>query len=156
MDLGNGPPPKLPGQRRRSNHSGTPHARGYVKIMVARHPTYLHRLVMESLLGRLLLPGEDVHHRDGHPRNDLPSNLELLGHWRHSRNHGPNRPLVSNCLLCGHRFPARHRCARPPATGLVAQRFRSRLCAQRHRRQAEAALASAGKPAQAVHLASTT
>lgn len=36
-----------------------------------------HRLVMESVLGRPLRPGENVHHRDGQKSNNDPANLEL-------------------------------------------------------------------------------
>jgi hypothetical protein len=38
----------------------------------------LHRLIMEARLGRFLEPGEVVHHRDGDPSNNDPSNLELF------------------------------------------------------------------------------
>lgn len=37
-----------------------------------------HRLVMEEKLGRLLLPEEVVHHIDGDPQNNDPSNLQLF------------------------------------------------------------------------------
>lgn len=36
-----------------------------------------HRLVMEGLLGRYLLPEEVVHHIDGDPSNNAPANLRL-------------------------------------------------------------------------------
>ena len=37
-----------------------------------------HRLVMEEKLGRLLLPSEVVHHKDGNKTNNHPDNLELF------------------------------------------------------------------------------
>ena len=37
-----------------------------------------HRLVAESVLGRLLEPGEVVHHRDRNKQNNDPSNLEVF------------------------------------------------------------------------------
>lgn len=46
-----------------------------------------HRLVMEVVLGRHLLPKEVVHHRDGDPQNNSPENLAVFQtnseHLRH-------------------------------------------------------------------------
>jgi len=37
-----------------------------------------HRLVMEKMIGRYLLPNEVVHHKDKNGKNNHPSNLQLF------------------------------------------------------------------------------
>ena len=60
---------------------------GYILVKADGHPhanrhgyVRLHRLVMEAMLGRYLLPEEVVHHKDGDPQNNDPDNLELFDH----------------------------------------------------------------------------
>ena len=59
---------------------------GYVEEYCPDHPSVQgrqnkrvlqHRLVMEQMLGRFLVEGENVHHRDGQRNNNAPGNLEL-------------------------------------------------------------------------------
>lgn len=68
--------------------------KGYVMIWNPEHPNatkhgYVaeHRLVAEKILGRLLKRREVVHHRDGNPANNHPSNLQVFDsnadHLRH-------------------------------------------------------------------------
>lgn len=59
---------------------------GYIDVYVPMHPLAKrpggkvaeHRLVMEVVLGRFLLPSEVVDHIDNHPQHNWPDNLRLF------------------------------------------------------------------------------
>ena len=46
-----------------------------------------HRVVAEQMLGRTLKPGEVVHHIDGNPRNNVPSNLFVFASQKEHAEH---------------------------------------------------------------------
>jgi hypothetical protein len=45
------------------------------------------RVVMESIIGRYLIPQELIHHKDGDRTNDDPGNLEIVSRVEHNRIH---------------------------------------------------------------------
>ena len=93
-----------------------------MQVTVARRrQRYLHRLVMEILLGRTLRPDEHVHHLDGNKANNRPSNLQLLSAGAHMSQTNRRHPLVRFCEWCGNPFLRHH-------TGNGEQRFCSRHC----------------------------
>jgi hypothetical protein len=60
----------------------------YIEIKVAQNVTeYEHRIIMEQVLGRKLLPNEVVHHIDGNGRNNVVSNLKVMFSSEHSKLH---------------------------------------------------------------------
>ena len=61
----------------------------------------LHRVLMENKLGRLLVPGEDVHHKDEDKTNDDPSNLVVKSHVAHAAEHAAERAPSLVELVCG-------------------------------------------------------
>lgn len=62
---------------------------GYVKLYLPDHPNVHksghygeHQYVMEQMLGRLLEPDEEVHHKDRNRQNNDPANLQLFSSSR--------------------------------------------------------------------------
>ena len=59
----------------------------YKIIKINGEKIYEHRYVMQSYLGRKLLPNEIVHHKDRNRRNNTINNLELTTQSEHIKDH---------------------------------------------------------------------
>lgn len=74
---------------------------GYVILRIPGHhladrngDVYEHRLVAEHAIGRLLEPGEVVHHHDGNLSNNAPENLGVTTQSEHAAEHARQRSLA--------------------------------------------------------------
>jgi hypothetical protein len=89
--------------------------KGYVIVTYPKHPrawkgsgfVYLHRLIMENHLGRILEPWEHVHHKDGDPKNNTLRNLGVTTNAEHGRTHRPKQLKPKQCDLCKKTFQPR-------------------------------------------------
>lgn len=68
---------------------------GYILVYRDGQEILEHRYVMGQIIGRKLLPGEDVHHRNKQRDDNRPENLELLDHVEHVRRHREGTPIPS-------------------------------------------------------------
>lgn len=62
---------------------------------VKRDGRHEHRVVAENKLGRALRRGEVVHHIDGNPKNNDPSNLMIITQRQHMLEHGLGVPGIT-------------------------------------------------------------
>jgi len=98
----NSPPPSLSGVENPNWKGGlTKSSRGYWYVRMPEHPRahksgYIKRanLVAEKTLGRYLLPGEIVHHKDQNKENDSPENLEVVQNGKHTLIHHPKTRII--------------------------------------------------------------
>lgn len=85
---------------------GEKKSRGYVFVLKREHPQayitgYIKRarLILEAKLGRYLLPGMDVHHRNEVKDDDRPENLEELSRGEHNTRRKKPRGILSQELV---------------------------------------------------------
>lgn len=91
----------------------------------------LHRVLMENHLGRLLEPGEDVHHRDEDKTNDVIENLQVMTKSEHARHHRPRVAPVTLACPCGREFTIKPHFYRRRLKVVKGPICCSRACGQR-------------------------
>lgn len=78
--------------------------RGYRYVMVDGRKVFEHRIIMERILGRALMPNEVVHHINGVPTDNDPANLQVMTRSEHSALHAAVGRWAKNydaCVRCG-------------------------------------------------------
>ena len=109
------------------NHTSV--ANGYRIVRCVGHPkawkkgsyVYVHVIVAEQKLGRVLLDDEVAHHIDEDKLNNSPENIEVLQRGEHtSLHHRPPHLRLDQCEVCGAEFEHRKN---------PNQRFCSKSCA---------------------------
>lgn len=92
--------------------------KGYRAIYFPEHPrswstgyVYLHRVVMELKIGRILNEEEVVHHKDENRSNNSPDNLEIKSSQaEHAKEHKQGRRmLLLRCPECHSEFERERR-----------------------------------------------
>src|SRR5881628_2278104 len=96
------PKPWLPDSG--SRQKGWINKQGYRMVYRPDHPradgrgcVQEHRAVMETVLDRLLAPGENVHHKNGQRADNRPENLEL---WTRPQPSGVRSGETAHCRTC--------------------------------------------------------
>lgn len=115
----------------------------YRTIKISGKTKLLHRHVAEQKLGRPLVPGEEVHHRNEDKRDNDPLNLDVLPAQQHRQIHADKmlrHPRDKACVVCGSRFT-------PHKTKRRRNIACSPTCANTQRGRSEKATKSRRRPA---------
>ncbi len=112
----------------------------YLTVKVNGKTMLKHRHLMEKHLGRALVAGEQVHHKDENTRNNDIKNLEVLTAAQHMAQHKQKYPLTTDCAVCGTTFT-------PAPTKRGRAKTCSTPCANISRSITEKATKSAGRAA---------
>jgi len=83
----------------RESGEGTPHIDGYWVHKINGKQVLRHRIAAEKKIGRPLLPGEEVHHKDFNRGNDDPENLVVCANRKeHKAYHSGPRKEKANVI----------------------------------------------------------
>lgn len=91
---------------------------GYVWVNGKKVHVRQHRYITEQILGRKLLPTEDVHHKDGNKQNNSIENLEIIEHGKHTRLTNESRDYKTGYKMNLSDEQRRRRSERAKAKGL--------------------------------------
>lgn len=78
----------------RKDGEGTITKYGYLRKSIKGKFYLEHRLVMEGMIGRRLIKGEVVHHKDKNRLNNSPENLELISVHSDHVKHYHRKPTI--------------------------------------------------------------
>ena len=110
--------------------------KGYVMIRNSKHPRARHNgyvlehiLVAEQMLGRPLLPGEEIHHINEKRSDNRPENLKIYStHSEHFQTHLPLVPATQDVCSCGKKVQAKGLCSRCYAYKRRTGKMRVAVC----------------------------
>lgn len=93
-----------------------------------------HRVIMESMLGRKLLPDEVVHHKNELKYDNRPENLQLISNSEHTKlHHKDTEYIILKCAYCGKEVIKFERDIRYKRKQGTSNFYCDKSCAARHK-----------------------